>query len=62
MRRWRSARTEIHSSDQPVPSGVVFVVGYSTYFFELAGFATDNAFNLGVGVTACGVSVAILSK
>jgi hypothetical protein len=27
----------------------------STYFFELAGLATANAFNLGVGVTACGV-------
>ncbi|KAF9220749.1 maltose permease [Gyrodon lividus] len=36
-------------------AGVVFVLGYSTYFFELAGFADDNAFNLGVGVTAIGV-------
>ena len=27
----------------------------STYFFELAGLPTANAFNLGVGVTACGV-------
>ncbi|KAG8216575.1 general substrate transporter [Butyriboletus roseoflavus] len=36
-------------------AGVVFVLGFSTYFFELAGFATDNAFNLGVGVTAIGV-------
>jgi len=36
-------------------AGVVFVLGYSTYFFELAGFATNNAFNLGVGVTAIGV-------
>jgi SP family general alpha glucoside:H+ symporter-like MFS transporter len=34
---------------------VVFVLGFSTYFFELAGFATSNAFNLGVGVTAIGV-------
>ncbi|KAN0086099.1 General substrate transporter [Tylopilus felleus] len=36
-------------------AGVVFVLGFSTYFFELAGFATSNAFNLGVGVTAIGV-------
>ncbi|KAF8552470.1 maltose permease [Imleria badia] len=36
-------------------AGVVFVLGFSTYFFELAGFATNNAFNLGVGVTAIGV-------
>ncbi|KAG1729525.1 maltose permease, partial [Suillus paluster] len=36
-------------------AGVVFVLGFSTYFFELAGFATTNAFNLGVGVTAIGI-------
>ncbi|KIJ63752.1 hypothetical protein HYDPIDRAFT_133568 [Hydnomerulius pinastri MD-312] len=36
-------------------SGVVFVIGFSNYFFELAGFADGNAFNLGVGVTAIGV-------
>ncbi|KAF8137075.1 general substrate transporter [Boletus edulis] len=36
-------------------AGVVFVLGFSTYFFELAGFANNNAFNLGVGVTAIGV-------
>ncbi|KIJ63766.1 hypothetical protein HYDPIDRAFT_91877, partial [Hydnomerulius pinastri MD-312] len=36
-------------------AGVVFVLGFSTYFFELAGFADNNAFNLGVGVTAIGV-------
>ncbi|KAJ9150389.1 Maltose permease [Pleurostoma richardsiae] len=35
--------------------GIVFVLGYSTYFFELAGVDTSNSFNLGVGVTACGV-------
>ena len=42
--------------DQMMFLGVVFVLGFSTYFFELAGFATSNAFNLGVGVTAIGVS------
>lgn len=36
-------------------TGIIFVLGYSTYFFELAGLATSNAFDLGVGVTACGV-------
>jgi hypothetical protein len=36
-------------------SGIVFVLGFSTYFFELAGVATSKAFDLGVGVTACGV-------
>ncbi|KAI9727582.1 MAG: hypothetical protein M1834_008021 [Cirrosporium novae-zelandiae] len=35
--------------------GIIFVLGYSTYFFELAGVDTSNSFNLGVGVTACGV-------
>ncbi|KZO96263.1 maltose permease [Calocera viscosa TUFC12733] len=29
--------------------GVQFVLGYSTYFFELAGFSTSNSFSLGVG-------------
>ncbi|KAG1763315.1 maltose permease, partial [Suillus occidentalis] len=36
-------------------AGVVFVLGFSTYFFELAGFANTNAFNLGIGVTAIGI-------
>ncbi|KAG2129320.1 maltose permease [Suillus cothurnatus] len=36
-------------------AGVVFVLGFSTYFFELAGFADTNAFNLGIGVTAIGI-------
>lgn len=36
-------------------AGVVFVLGFSTYFFELAGFASTNAFNLGIGVTAIGI-------
>ncbi|KZO98348.1 maltose permease [Calocera viscosa TUFC12733] len=33
-------------------AGVQFVLGYSTYFFELAGFATANAFKLGIGTLA----------
>ncbi|KAI5780041.1 general substrate transporter [Geopyxis carbonaria] len=36
-------------------SGIIFVLGYSTYFFQLAGLATSDTFSLGVGVTACGV-------
>lgn len=36
-------------------SGIVFVLGFSTYFFELAGLNDSDAFDLGVGVTACGV-------
>ncbi|KAH6684802.1 general substrate transporter [Halenospora varia] len=35
--------------------GIIFVLGYSTYFFQLAGLDTSNSFDLGVGVTACGV-------
>lgn len=35
--------------------GIIFVLGYSTYFFELAGLENSHAFDLGVGVTACGV-------
>jgi len=32
--------------------GVQFVLGYSTYFFELAGFSTSDSFSLGVGTLA----------
>lgn len=42
-------------------SGIVFVLGFSTYFFELAGIKTSDAFDLGVGVTACGVVGVIIS-
>ena len=42
-------------------SGIVFVLGFSTYFFELAGIDTSHAFDLGVGVTACGVVGVIIS-
>ena len=34
--------------------GIIFVLGYSTYFFQLAGLPTAQSFDLGVGVTACG--------
>ncbi|KAH8679306.1 general substrate transporter [Ilyonectria robusta] len=36
--------------------GIIFVLGYSTYFFQLAGLADSRSFDLGVGVTACGVA------
>lgn len=36
-------------------TGVVFVLGFSTYFFQLAGFNDSNSFRLGVGVTAIGI-------
>jgi sugar porter (SP) family MFS transporter len=35
--------------------GIIFVLGYSTYFFQLAGLDTSKSFDLGAGVTACGV-------
>jgi sugar porter (SP) family MFS transporter len=35
--------------------GIIFVLGYSTYFFQLAGLDPSKSFDLGVGVTACGV-------
>lgn len=35
--------------------GIIFVLGYSTYFFQLAGLDNSRSFDLGVGVTACGV-------
>ncbi len=36
-------------------TGVQFVLGYSSYWFELAGFSNANAFKLGVGVLAVAV-------
>ncbi|KAL8420794.1 hypothetical protein RB594_003558 [Gaeumannomyces avenae] len=36
--------------------GIIFVLGYSTYFFQLAGLPESQAFDLSVGVTACGVA------
>ncbi|KAH7329462.1 maltose permease [Stachybotrys elegans] len=41
--------------------GIVFVLGYSTYFFQLAGLDVSRSFDLGVGVTACGVAGNIVS-
>ncbi|KAH7368177.1 maltose permease [Plectosphaerella cucumerina] len=41
--------------------GIVFVLGYSTYFFQLAGLDVAKSFDLGVGVTACGVAGNICS-
>lgn len=35
--------------------GIIFVLGFSTYFFQLAGLETSRSFDLGVGVTACGI-------
>jgi hypothetical protein len=42
-------------------TGIVFVLGFSTYFFELAGLSDSNAFDLGVGVTSCGIVGIIIS-
>ncbi|KAF2016312.1 general substrate transporter [Aaosphaeria arxii CBS 175.79] len=41
--------------------GIIFVLGYSSYFFQLAGLDPSRSFDLGVGVTACGVLGNILS-
>ncbi|PKS08091.1 hypothetical protein jhhlp_005366 [Lomentospora prolificans] len=41
--------------------GIIFVLGYSTYFFQLAGLPDSRSFDLGVGVTACGVAGNICS-
>jgi hypothetical protein len=38
-------------------TGVQFVLGYSTYFFELAGFAPTKAFALGVGTLSLAVGI-----
>ena len=36
-------------------TGVVFVVGYNSYFFELAGLSASSAFSLSVGVSVLGL-------
>lgn len=41
--------------------GIIFVLGYSTYFFQLAGLSVPKSLDLGVGVTACGVAGNIVS-
>lgn len=35
--------------------GIIFVLGYSTYFFQLANLPPAKTFDMGVGVTACGL-------
>lgn len=42
-------------------SGIIFVMGFSTYLFQLAGVAVYSSFDLGIGVTACGVMGTIVS-
>ena len=37
-------------------TGVQFVLGFSTYFFELAGIPTSKAFALNVGTLSLAVS------
>ncbi|KAI9738370.1 MAG: hypothetical protein M1834_008873 [Cirrosporium novae-zelandiae] len=39
----------------------IYLVGYNTYFFELAGLPTNKAFDMGVGYLAVGVLGTILS-
>ncbi|KAF4458788.1 maltose permease [Fusarium albosuccineum] len=41
--------------------GIIFVLSFSTYFFQLAGLDTQKSLDLGVGVTACGVAGNICS-
>lgn len=35
--------------------GPVFIMGYSTYFFELAGLSISNAFSVGIGIASTAV-------
>ncbi|KAL7793210.1 general substrate transporter [Trichoderma ceciliae] len=42
-------------------TGIIFVMGFSTYFFQLAGFPPEKSFDLGIGVAACGLAGNILS-
>lgn len=41
--------------------GIIFVLGFSTYFFQLAGLPDAASFDMGVGVTACGLLGNIVS-
>ncbi|TVY13181.1 General alpha-glucoside permease, partial [Lachnellula arida] len=36
-------------------TGVVFTIGYSSYFFELAGLSASSSFSLSLGVSALGL-------
>ncbi|KAL7945180.1 general substrate transporter [Trichoderma barbatum] len=42
-------------------TGIIFVMGFSTYFFQLAGLDKSKSFNLGIGVAGCGLCGNILS-
>ncbi|KAM0258478.1 hypothetical protein ACHAQJ_003817 [Trichoderma viride] len=42
-------------------TGIIFVLGFSTYFFQLAGLPDEKSFDLGIAVTACGLGGNILS-
>ncbi|KAL7961106.1 general substrate transporter [Trichoderma compactum] len=42
-------------------TGIIFVMGFSTYFFQLAGLPQSKSFNLGIGVSACGLGGNIVS-
>ncbi|KAH8679073.1 general substrate transporter [Tricladium varicosporioides] len=42
-------------------TGVVFVIGYSSYFFELAGLSASSSFSLSVGVSVLGLVGVICS-
>lgn len=42
-------------------SGVVFTIGYSSYFFELAGLSTSLSYSLSIGVTVLGLVGTMLS-
>lgn len=41
--------------------GIIFVLGFSGYFFQLAGLPVSSSFNMSVGVTACGLAGNIVS-
>jgi SP family general alpha glucoside:H+ symporter-like MFS transporter len=42
-------------------TGVVFVIGYSSYFFELAGLSPSSSFSMSVGVSVLGLVGVICS-
>ena len=50
-------RTEISMGSFAVTqlTGCIFIIGYSTYFFELAILSNDNSFTLGLGVGALSI-------
>ncbi|PMD36276.1 MFS general substrate transporter [Hyaloscypha variabilis F] len=42
-------------------TGVVFIIGYSSYFFELAGLSASSSFSLSIGVSVLGLIGVICS-